>query len=50
VSSILCRLGDRPIYYINLVRSPVDWEDRGRVAETFPEAFVVPERPDAFHR
>ena len=37
--------GDEPVVYINLVRSGVAWDERNRVANLFPESWVVPERP-----
>lgn len=41
-------LGDQPVHYINIVRTSAKWEDRERLSRLFPEAFVVPERPDDF--
>lgn len=49
ISWVNCRLGDEPIYYINIVRTTATWEDRQRLVEVFPEACIVPERPEGFH-
>ena len=50
VSSVRVLLGDPPVYYISLVHSTASWEDRQRIAALFPEASVVPEHPEGFHR
>jgi hypothetical protein len=39
--------GDKAIYYINLVHADFTWAEREEVARTFPEAWVVPEKPSA---
>jgi hypothetical protein len=41
-------LGDEPIFYVNLVRTNLDWADRQRIASTFPEAWVMPEHANGF--
>ncbi len=43
-------LGDRAIYYIYIQQSTLTWDDREYLARLFPEAFVIPERPQGFAR
>jgi len=49
ISSFRSWLGDRPMSYIHLNPEGL-WEDRQRIAALFPEASVVPERPNGFRR
>jgi len=50
VSRLRTWLGDEPICHISLVDSDATWEQCERIAHQFPEAFVVPERPEGIHR
>ena len=42
--------GDEAVYNINLACASFTWADRQRIDRLFPEAFVMPERPDGFYR
>ena len=42
--------GDTAISYINVTHTPLSWEERQTIAALFPEACVMPERPEGFSK